>query len=186
MGKTAITSALLVIVISLTGCAVEVTPTNPNGSESLPKIDPALIPQEVPADVVDVDPDLFLVEYGDIIFKVGTGPTWCALSEYDDNAICEHKETDVRYEPLPVPTDCIYSFGNQLKLLGSPAAGESMAGFTCASSPYSDASTSPSLADGEQITAFGFSCFVEGETARCENSTGEFIVLGPDAWAKSS
>jgi hypothetical protein len=117
---------------------------------------------------------------------VGTGPTWCTLSEYDDIAICEHKETEVRYEPLPIPADCVYTYGNQIKLLGSPVAGQKNADFTCANSPYSDASTSPSLADGEQITAFGFTCFVEGETARCENQAGDFIVLGPDAWAKSS
>ena len=189
MGKTAITSALLVIAISLTGCTAEVTPTNPDGSQSLPKIDPALIPQEAPAGVVEVNPDLFVVDYGaikDIIFKVGTGPTWCTLSEFDDNAICEHKEADVRYEPLPIPADCKFTYGNQIKLLGSPASGEEAAYFTCANSPYSDARTSPVLADGERITAFGFSCFVQGETARCENSSGDFIVFGPDAWANSS
>jgi hypothetical protein len=186
MGKTVLTSALLVLTLSLTGCAAEDTSTSPDGSTPLPTIDQALIPQEAPEDVVEVDPDLFMVDYGDIIFKVGTGPTWCTLSEYDDIAICEHKETDVRYEPLPVPTDCIYTYGNQIKLYGAPAAGEAIADFTCANSPYSDASTSPALLDGEQITAFGFTCFVEGETARCENSTGEFIVLGPDAWAKTS
>ena len=186
MGKTVLTGALLVLALSLTGCTAETTPTETDGSTPLPTIDQALIPQEAPADVVEVDPDLFLVEYGDIIFKVGDGPTWCTLSEYDDIAICEHKETEVRYEPLPIPADCIYTYGNQIKLLGSPVAGQKNADFTCANSPYSDASTSPSLADGEQITAFGFTCFVEGETARCENSTGDFIVLGPDAWAKSS
>ena len=186
MGRTGLTSALMVLSLSLTGCVAEDTPASPDGSTPLPTIDQALIPQEAPADVVEVDPDLFLVDYGDIIFKVGDGPTWCTLSEYDDIAICEHKETEVRYEPLPIPADCIYTYGNQIKLLGSPVAGEKNADFTCANSPYSDASTSPSLADGEQITAFGFTCFVEGETARCENSTGDFIVLGPDAWAKSS
>jgi len=186
MGNKVLTSALLVLSISLAGCATEVSPTNPDGSAPLPSIDQALIPQEAPADAVEVDPELFTVEYGDIIFKVGTGPTWCTLSEYDNIAICEHKETDVRYQPLPVPPDCIYTYGNQIKLLGSPISGENTAEFTCANSPYSDASNSPSRADGEQITAFGFSCFVKGETARCENSTGEFIVLGPDAWAKTS
>jgi hypothetical protein len=186
MGRTGLTSALLVLSLSLTGCAAEDAPVSPDGSTPLPTIDQALIPQEAPADVVEVDPDLFLDDFGYIVFKVGDGPTWCTLSEYDDLAICEHKETDVRYEPLPIPADCIYTYGNQIKLLGSPLAGEKNADFTCANSPYSDASTSPSLADGEQITAFGFTCFVEGETARCENSTGDFIVLGPDAWAKSS
>ena len=186
MGKSTVASVLLIIAITLTGCTAEVTPTNPDGSQTLPKIDPALIPQEAPADVVEVNPNLFLVDYGDIIFKVGTGPTWCTLSEYDDIAICEHKETDVRYEPLPIPADCDFTYGNQIKLLGSPTSGEQTAFFTCANSPYSDARTSPALADGERITAFGFSCFVQGETARCENSTGDFIVFGPDAWAKSS
>jgi hypothetical protein len=186
MGKNTISSAVLVLAISLTGCTAETTPGEPDGSAPLPTIDQALIPQEAPADVVDVDPDLFLLEYGDIVFSVGTGPTWCALSEVEDNAICEHKETDVLYEPLPIPADCDFTYGNQIKLLGSPTSGEEPAFFTCANSPYSDASTSPALADGERIIAFGFSCFVEGETARCENSNGDFIVLGPDAWAKSS
>lgn len=185
MGNKAIASALLVLVLSLTGCTTETPADGSDGSEPMPTIDQALIPQEAPADVVVVDSDLYLVEYGDIIFKVGTGPTWCTLSEYDDIAICEHKETDVLYEPLPIPEDCNFTYGNQIKLLGNAVAGEKTADFTCANSPYSDASTSPALGDGEQITAFGFTCFVKGETARCENSTGEFIVLGPQAWAKS-
>lgn len=185
MGYKVSSSILLLLALSLTGCAAEQTPGDTDGSEPLPTIDQSLVPQEVPEDVVDVDPDLFLVEYGDIIFKVGDGPTWCTLSEFDDIAICEHKETDVRYEPLPIPEDCSFTYGNQIKLLGSATAGQKTADFTCANSPYSDATTSPSLADGEKITAFGFSCFVEGQTARCQNATGDFIVLGPDAWAKS-
>jgi hypothetical protein len=185
MGNKAIAAVLMVLALSLSGCSAETTPTNPDGSDSLPKIDPALIPQEAPADVVEVNPDLFLVEYGDIIFKVGTGPTWCTLNGEDDVAICEHKETEVRYEPLPKPSDCEFTYGNQIKLLGRATTGETIADFTCVNSPYSDASTSPSLGDGEQITAFGFTCFVVGETARCENSAGDYIVLGPDAWAKS-
>jgi hypothetical protein len=185
MGNKAISSALLVLALSLTGCVAEPTPEETSGSDPMPTIDQALVPQEAPADVVEVDPDLFLVEYGDIIFKVGEGPTWCTLNEVDDIAICEHKETDVRYEPLPIPADCSFTYGNQIKLLGTAIAGVETAEFTCANSPYSDASTSPALADGEQITAFGFTCFVEGETARCENEAGDFIVLGPDAWAKS-
>jgi hypothetical protein len=185
MGNKAISSALLVLALSLSGCVAEPTPGETTGSDSMPTIDPALVPQEAPADVVEVDSDLFLVEYGDIIFKVGEGPTWCTLSEYDNIAICEHKETDVRYEPLPIPADCNFTYGNQIKLLGNALAGANTAEFTCANSPYSDASTSPALADGEQITAFGFTCFVESETARCENEAGDFIVLGPDAWAKS-
>jgi hypothetical protein len=97
MGNRAISIALLVVSLSLAGCSAETIPENPDGSGTLPTIDPALIPQEAPADVVQVDPDLFLLDYGDITFKVGTGPTWCTLSELDDVAICEHKETEVLY-----------------------------------------------------------------------------------------
>ena len=63
MGQKAISIALLIVSLSLAGCSASTTPTNPDGSQSLPTIDPALIPQEAPADVVQVDPDLFLVEY---------------------------------------------------------------------------------------------------------------------------
>ena len=75
MGHKAISIALLVVALSLTGCSADTSPTNPDGSQSLPTIDPALIPQEAPADVVQVDSDLFLVDYGDVIIgdncKVG-------------------------------------------------------------------------------------------------------------------
>ena len=60
-----------------------------------------------------------------------------------------------------------------------------MAEFTCANANWSDASASPALASGQRITTYGFSCFVEGQVARCENGSGDFIVLGPEAWATS-
>jgi hypothetical protein len=185
MDTKRIASALLVLGLSLTGCVAESSPNESGAPAPLPSIDQALIPQEPAANVVEVNPDLFTVEYGDIIFRVGTGPTWCTISEFDNIAICEHQETAVQYEPIPIPADCDFTYGNQIKLLGSAISGEKTADFTCANSPYSDATSSPALADGEQITAFGFSCFVQGETARCTNSGGQFIVLGPEAWAKS-
>jgi hypothetical protein len=186
MGNKVFFSALLVAMLSLSGCAAEPSDGDSSGSEPMPSIDQHLIPQKPPEDVVEVDPDLFIDAYGDVIFKVGDGPTWCSLSEYFDNAVCEHREIDVLYEPLPIPEDCQFTYGNQIKLLGSATAGEKTAEFTCANSPFSDASGSPALADGEQITAFGFTCFVEGKTARCENSAGDYIVLGPEAWGLSN
>jgi hypothetical protein len=185
MGSKVIATVLTVLALSLSGCTLATENGETDGSDPTPTIDQALIPQEAPADVVLVDSELFFVDYGDIMFKVGTGPTWCTISEFDDIAICEHKETDVLYAPLPKPEGCEYTYGNQIRLLGSPASDEKAAEFTCANSPYSDASTSPVLSDGEKISAFGFTCFVLDETARCENSTGQFIVLGPEAWAKS-
>jgi hypothetical protein len=77
------------------------------------------------------------------------------------------------------------TYGYQLRLRGAPAEGFKMAEFTCANANWSDPSTAPILASGERITTFGFSCFVEKQAARCENAMGDFIVLGPEAWAMS-
>lgn len=184
MGKFFLGSSLLAVSIVISGCAVggEIDESAP---EPTPIIDQELIPTAPPAEVVDVSPAAFLTSYGDVIFRVGDGPTWCTMSESDDFVICEHKEFDAKYELLPVPEDCQYTFGFQLRLRGQPVAGSKIAGFTCANANWSDPSASPVLASGERITTFGFSCFVEGQVARCENSTDDFIVLGPEAWATS-
>jgi hypothetical protein len=107
------------------------------------------------------------------------------MSEFDNFVTCEHREFDVKYEQLPVPEDCQYTYGYQLRLRGAPTEGFKMAEFTCANANWSDPSTAPILASGERITTFGFSCFVEKQAARCENALGDFIVLGPEAWAMS-
>jgi hypothetical protein len=184
MRKFPLGSSLLIAALVLTGCAAE-TETTDAATEPTPSIDQTLIPTAPPADVVNVDPGAYLTSYGDVIFKVGDGPTWCTMSEFDDFVICEHKEFDAKYQLLPVPEDCQYTFGYQMRLRGNPVEGSKMAGFTCANANWSDPSTSPVLASGEKITTFGFSCFVEGQTARCENSTGDYIVLGPEVWAAS-
>lgn len=182
MGIRHIAPALLAISLTLTGCtAVE----SGDGPEETPTIDQGLIPTAPPEDVVDVDSNLFLTSYGDVVFKVGDGPTWCSLSEFDGFAICEQREFDATYEPIPAPEDCEFTYGYQLKLRSNPVAGSKMAEFTCASANWSDASVAPKLASGERITAFGFTCFVQETTARCENNNGDFIALGPDAWALS-
>lgn len=175
---------MLAISLALSGCVAEADPDNPVPTPS-PTIDQALIPVAPPEDVVEVEPAKFLTSYGDIIFKVGDGPTWCTMSEVDDFVTCEHKEFDAKYENLPVPADCQYTYGYQIRLRGNPVEGSKMAEFTCANANWSDASLAPMLASGEKITAYGFSCFVQDQSARCENSAGDFIVLGPEAWALS-
>lgn len=184
MSKLSLGSGLLITALVLTGCAAGGELGEP-APETTPTIDQALIPTAPAADVVTVDPASFLTSYGDVIFKVGDGPTWCTISEFDDFVICEHKEFDAKYELLPIPDDCQYTFGFQLRLRGNPVEGSEMAGFTCANANWSDPSASPVLASGERITTFGFTCFVEAQVARCENSTGDFIALGPEAWAIS-
>lgn len=184
MGKLFLGSSLLVVGLMLSGCTAQ-TEANVSTPEASPSIDEKLVPTAPPAEVVDVDPAGFLTSYGDVVFKVGDGPTWCTMSEFDEFVICEHREFDATYAALPVPEDCQYTYGYQLRLRGNPVAGSKMAEFTCANANWSDASTSPVLASGERITTFGFSCFVEGQVARCENSTGDYIVLGPNVWAMS-
>lgn len=182
MGKFLISAVLL--SLSLTGCTQESTPDS-MAPEPTPSIAEELIPTEAPEDVLEVDPAKFLTSYGDVIFKVGDGPTWCTMSEFDDFVICEHREFDAMYAPLPLPEDCQYTYGYQLRLRGNPVEGSKIAEFTCANANWSDPSAAPILASGERITTFGFSCFVEGQSARCENQAGDFIVLGPEAWATS-
>lgn len=185
MGKLLLSSGLLIAGLMLSGCTPSDTPAAPT-PEASPSIDQKLVPTAPPAEVVDVDPAPFLTSYGDVIFKVGDGPTWCTMSEFDDFVICEHKEFDAKYDAIPVPEDCQYTYGYQIRLRGNPVEGSKMAEFTCANANWSDASAAPVLASGERITTFGFSCFVEGQVARCENSTGDYIVLGPKVWAMSN
>jgi hypothetical protein len=184
MRKFSLGSSLLVVALLFTGCAAETETATPE-VEPTPTIAPELIPTAPPEEVVDVIPEGFLTSYGDIIFKVGDGPTWCTMSEFDNFVICEHREFDAKYEQLPLPADCQYTYGYQLRLRGAPVEGSKMAEFTCANANWSDPSTAPVLASGERITTFGFSCFVEKQAARCENALGDFIVLGPEAWAMS-
>lgn len=185
MGKLFLGSSLLVLSFVLSGCTADSEAIGPI-PEASPSVDQKLIPTAPPAEVVDVDPAAFLTSYGDVIFKVGDGPTWCTMSEFDDFVICEHREFDAKYAALPVPEGCEYTYGYQLRLRGNPVEGSKMAEFTCANANWSDASTSPVLASGERITTFGFSCFVDGQVARCENATGDYIVLGPNVWAMSN
>lgn len=185
MGKNFLAVGALALALLLAGCTPESDPTAEPTPEPTPTIAPSLIPSTPPTDVVDVDANQFLTSYGDLIFKVGDGPTWCTISEFDDFVICEHPEFSALYEPLPVPEGCEYTYGYQIRLRGAPVAGSEMAEFTCANAAWSDATDAPILNSGERITAFGFTCFVDGDSARCENSAGDFIVLGPNAWAKS-
>lgn len=184
MGKKFFVSGVLALSLAVSGCATQEVDETAS-PEPTPTVDQSLIPSEPPSDVYDVDSAAFLTGYGDIIFKVGDGPTWCTISEFDDFVICEHREFDAQYAQIPTPAECELSYGYQMRLRGSPVEGSKMAEFTCANANWSDPSSAPVLNSGERITAYGFSCFVEGQSARCENATGDFIVLGPKAWAVS-
>jgi hypothetical protein len=174
-----------VVAFGVAGCAPAGTDTAaPTSSSGVPTIDPALIPQKAPESVINVAPAAFKVSSGDFVFKVGSGPTWCTISPDFQLAICEQNEVSTQYAPIPVPDTCDFSYGYQVELKSTaPADGSPEAFFPCLGSTFTDPTGALTLQDGQQITAAGFTCFVAGDTARCENKEKHFIVLGPKAWA---
>jgi len=187
MGSKALVTLVMAVSLGLTGCSAEQTPsasTTPT-PDSTPTSEASPVPTEAPTDLVIVAPAKFVTSSGDLIFRIGDGPTWCTLSQAENVAVCEHSEADTTYDPVPIPETCENSYGSQLRLLAKPVTGEQTAGFACVSSLYSDPSDAPVLATGESVTDFGFLCFVEEQSARCENSNGDYIALGPEAWAHS-
>lgn len=178
------------LAVAVTGCAgastTTPTPTT-SASESVPAIDPTLIPTAAPTDAFDVDPDLFTAAFGDYTFKVGDGPTWCTINIDNHFVICEQNEAKANYRPIAAPSDCELSYGYQVRLWAeTPTDGTPVAGFVCSGGAYADPEGMYSLNPGERLVLDGFTCFVENQTARCDNAYGKFVVLGPDAWAIGS
>jgi len=191
MRKVVVMGALVALMLGAAGCAAQPnasgspSPTqSSNQTETLPTIAPSLIPTTAPASVVDVDPASFLQTSGDYVFRVGNGPTWCTISPSFALAICEQNEISTRYAPIPVPSSCDYSYGYQVQLMSSkPADGSPTAFFPCSGGAFTDPTGAPTLHDGQRLTVDPFNCYVAGDTARCENTEGAYIVLGPRAWA---
>lgn len=191
MRKVVVLGAALAVVLGVSGCSAQPASTGtPSPSESagqnqsMPTIAPSLIPSAAPTSVTDVDPSAFLQTSGDYVFKVGNGPTWCTISPSFSMAICEQNEISAQYEPIPVPDTCEYSYGYQVQLRDTkPLDGTPSAFFPCSGGAFTDPTGALSLNDGERITVNPFNCYVSGVTARCENTEGSFIVLGPKAWA---
>ncbi len=172
--------------ISLVATLVACTPVD-GGSPTqsgLPSIDPSLIPTAPPANTQDVDATQFQTTYGDYIFKVGQGPVWCSVNADNGFAICEQNEVTAQYEPIPVPGSCQFSYGYQVRLWQTkPKDSEGIAEFMCSGGAYADPASAKILNSAERIKVGGFDCWVDDVTARCENGKGNYIVLGPRAWA---
>ena len=174
----------LSLAATLTACSPEpiVEPTQ----SGLPSIDPSLIPTTPPATVQDVSELPYQTSYGDYIFKVGLGPVWCSINVESQFAVCEQNEVTAQYEPIPVPSTCDFSYGYQVRLWKAQPAEGDIAEFMCAGGAYADPSNAQVLNSGDRITAAGFTCWVDDVTARCENGDGNYVVLGPRAWALGS
>ena len=177
--------AAVALLITLGACAASPggEPSPDSTQQVMPTPDQSLVPTAVPASLADVDPELYNDGFGDYVFRVGEGPTWCAISTTSKFVVCEQNEAAALYKPIPVPDSCEYSYGYQVRLWASqPPMGET-AEFACAGGSYADPNGAQTLASGQRISLAPFSCYVEDVTARCENETGEYIALGPKVWA---
>ncbi len=174
------------LAITLGGCSPSAggdeTATPGSSSEAIPTPDPALLPDEPTDALTEVDSAQFDDGFGDLVFKVGEGPAWCTISEASGFAICELNEAAALYDPVPVPATCEYSYGYQLRIWANAPAEGDIAEFACSGGSFADASTAPILASGQKLTAGSFSCYVEDVTARCQNTVGQWVALGPEVW----
>lgn len=182
MGRKLLTLSVLSLTLLFSGCAVTPTNTNTASPEPTQTFDPALIPVAPAEDALAVDPKVFDNGFGEYTFKVGGGPTWCTLNGEQGFVICEQNEADATYDALPVPSSCKLSYGYQFKLLGAKSKGDA-ALVNCASGLYADPALAQTLNPDETVTVGNITCFVVDTTARCDNKSGNFIVLGPEVWA---
>lgn len=179
-------------VLSLSACSVapsdsskspSPTPSATSKPVVIPTVNPTLIPTKPPVTTIDVDSAKFADGFGGFVFKIGDGPTWCSVGADSLYVICEQSEVSTQYKTIPVPASCNYSYGYQVRLWAeAPAVGQ-LAEFVCAGGYYADPTDALTLASGERTTVGPFSCYVDKVTARCENETANYIVLGPKAWA---
>lgn len=177
---------LALVAIGMAATLSACVPDSGSGpsQSGLPSIDPSLIPQAPPANVVDVPEAQFQANYGDYIFKIGQGPVWCSINVDNQFVVCEQNEVTAQYEPIPVPSTCQFSYGYQVRLWQTkPKDAEGTAEFMCSGGAYADPSNAKTLNAGERVKVAGFDCWVSEMTARCENGKGNYIVLGPSAWA---
>lgn len=185
MRKVIAALAGVALVLGTAACAPSAdgqTTDAPTQSQSVPTIDPSLVPTPSPVAVTPADPAAFLTDYGDYVFRVGSGPTWCTISPSFGLAICEQSEIATQYEPLPVPVSCDYSYGYQVQLWGAAPATGDLAFFPCSGGAFSDPTNAAVLLDGQSIAVAPFNCYVKVDTALCQNELGAWIALGPKVW----
>jgi hypothetical protein len=178
-----LTVSLLALTLAFSGCAATGGGDVKETPSPTQTFDPSLIPTAPAEDALAVDPAIFDNTYGEYTFKVSGGPTWCTINGADGFVLCEQNEADATYDPLNVPASCKLSYGYQIKLWGSKPSSGKTADFTCASGLYADPSTAQTLNPGETVTVGNITCFVTDVTARCDNKSGNYVVLGPEVWA---
>ncbi len=176
-------AVIVALAASLSGCAPagQASPTD----SAFPKqsIDPSLIPDAAPADATVIDPIIFDAGYGEYTFKVGDGPVWCTINKDQKFAICEQDEASAVYEPIDAPATCDYSYGYQFRLRQESFSGQPFVDLPCSGGAYADANAANILNDREVVKVGELTCWVSSITVRCDNAIGNYIALGPEAWA---
>lgn len=178
MNRKILAIAVIGLSIMLTGCASVPSGKNTKTAEPSQTFDAALIPTTPPSDSLAVAPKVFDTGFDEYTFKVGGGPTWCTINPQEKFVICEQNEADATYDQVTIPSSCKLSYGFQIKMLETKPAQ-----FACASGLYADPSTSQTLNPGETLTVDKITCFVTDITVRCDNKSGNYLVLGPEVWA---
>lgn len=174
----------IALLIALAGCASEAPATNPDSSSSsIPTPDASLIPVAPGTEIKSIDSALFDVGFDEYLFKAGEGAVWCTISAAENWALCEMNEAAAEYEPIATPDDCAGSYGYQLKLYSAKPTSGDTAGFICSGGYYSDPTVAQTLNSGESISIGDITCYVNENTARCDNKNAQYIALGPQVWA---
>ena len=184
-GVIAVGLAVLVAGCSPVAASTPTPSVSKTQSLPVPTLNPSLIPTASPQAIQDVDSAAYLTSWGDYVFKVGDGPVWCTISPSAHLALCEQNQVSADYDPVPIPDTCMYSYGYQVEVTATKSTDGSPEAFMpCSGGSYTDASKAETLADATRITVAPFSCWVVGQTARCDNTDdGSYIALGPKIWA---
>ncbi len=184
MSRLLAASLSLGLALTLGACA---TPTDAGNVQSTakptPTPDQALVPKAPSTPLTEVDPEIYNDGFDWYTFRAGDGPTWCTITPESDRVLCEQNEAAAQYQPVPSEEGCAGSYGYQVELFASKPENGEIVGFPCASGQFQDPSAAQVLSAGSRITVGSISCFVEDVTARCENTTGQWIALGPKVWS---
>ena len=187
MSRLLAVSLSLGLALTLGACATPADGGNPSStSKPTPTPDQALVPQVPTTPLTEVDPALYNDGFDWYTFRVGDGPTWCTITPESDHVLCEQNEAAAQYLPIPPAAGCEGSYGYQVELFAAKPENGEIVGFPCASGQFQDPTDAQLLPSGSKITVGSISCFVEDVTARCENTTGQWIALGPKVWSLHS
>ncbi|NBW74136.1 MAG: hypothetical protein EBR26_07050 [Microbacteriaceae bacterium] len=168
---------LILLVITITAFALSAcsSPSDQSPNSKIPDKPSAEAPAVMASDYANT--------YGGYVFRVGGGTVWCTISGQPNFVICEHREVDVTYQLPSAPASCEGAWGYQAKLWAFQPSEGKIADWYCSSGLYSDPEGIYDLPVGSKITVGGITCYASEQVARCDNETGQYLVLGSEVYA---